>query len=793
MSFIMRLCLLFLFIPFVVKAQNLDLTHVDTINPLLSGVSCTSATLQSAITSIGSQQKTLFLTATDRNKANCVWEITTNITIPANIKLMVPFGVKANIAVGNTLEVLGCVKADDPNWYTGTVTQDLTCTADAPLWLGAMSKSYVQYGCLHAKAGSSTAFIPNCLAWVNTGDESQPVLQRVNIPAPTNIPLTGGDGIFYIAVKGNSSVDSTGWTTVGTTLYAWKEATEEPIPPTGMLLLSRTVITSGVMTEVGDIRRDNPTSDIAQSSSPMYGIKGNCQGDQTAGLQKMINNMAWRQTNGVIDAGCYRITRLFLNYDAVNNPDYPKDDAMQGQYELRGAGPMQVFHADIPWNRIPGTRFVSSTTDAPAVNAFAATGVTEANALRALRLTNFSVDQTTSSAVVKIDGANSSSSLSDVFIIQRGTGDGLVWINTFLVHLENIFAYTGNVANTGTGIVVYNAMTTGGVINLDNVTGRGFGRSCTMLGTTATDGKRSSGLVARGLQGRTCPIGLEVGGAVTGGSCIGCYFEDTTNYSVDIKEDVLGFTLLGGWFDAYHHDQDTDAAIRIGGTGAGTFQERNRAIAIIGARIGNVNEGWGILRNYSVETKGTVIQAVNISADSARPLNGKGIGCGPAGTTGENGLIILATSFGDDMPIGIDDTCRQGDIIQSDLAIWMSRRVNTGQGLAIVSEDEVKIPSNGNIYHLTGEADITKITCIKGPVGTPSLDPCLPGAPLTFFITGGAGNEPSFKEVAGGNLLLNLPGGATEWKGLIGSVIHFLFDGTKWRRAADNYYTLPTP
>jgi hypothetical protein len=232
-------------------AQSLDQTHIDYVNPLLSGANCDTATLNAALVSIGTKERTLFLTATDRAKAECTWSITSNITVPANIRLLVPFGIKANIATGITLTVNGCIDAEDANWQIGpgTVVENGVCLNDPANLLGSVWFSFVYDDCLHTTALGTSATIAGCTAFIL--DTVSPKLNKVVVNEPVNITYNDGDGRYWLILRGPTIAEPSGWTCVANSLYCWKKDTVVTVPPKTLLLM-RNDITTGALTAVQD-------------------------------------------------------------------------------------------------------------------------------------------------------------------------------------------------------------------------------------------------------------------------------------------------------------------------------------------------------------------------------------------------------------------------------------------------------------------------------------------------------------------------------------------------------------
>lgn len=233
-------------------SQSLDQTHIDFYNPLTNGVSCDSTTLAAALNAVGTKQRTVFLTATDRNKVECTWDIRSNITTPVNVRLLIPFGVKANISSGVTLTVNGCLDAQDPNWQTGagSIVQTGICVGDVATAMGSMWFSFVYDGCLHPTAIGSSATIPKCSTYIL--DSASLKLNPVSITTPTEITYTGGDGRYWIIVKNPAVEEPSGWDCVTGTPYCVKKNPIIPPIPANTILIVRTDVVSGAITNTGD-------------------------------------------------------------------------------------------------------------------------------------------------------------------------------------------------------------------------------------------------------------------------------------------------------------------------------------------------------------------------------------------------------------------------------------------------------------------------------------------------------------------------------------------------------------
>lgn len=276
-------------------SQAIDQAYIDYHNPILNGATCDNATLQAAVTAIGTQEKTLYLTATDRNKVQCTWAINSSVTIPANIRLLVPFGVKAAIASNAILTVQGCVDADDPNWYSGggSVTQVQRCGRDPGLWMGAAFRSYVETGCQHIESGGLLSkTIPSCRAWINLANG--PTLEILDITQPHEVIYGPGDGTFILIARLDNTLQPGGWTCDGNKPYCWSLESAGLSDPDGTIRLGRSEIVAGSLTDFESLANRSPL-DFTTVNNISYAMQFGmvCDGvaDNSAALAAAYNSL----------------------------------------------------------------------------------------------------------------------------------------------------------------------------------------------------------------------------------------------------------------------------------------------------------------------------------------------------------------------------------------------------------------------------------------------------------------------------------------------------------------------
>jgi hypothetical protein len=325
----------------VVESQTLDQTYLGMHNPLLNGASCTNITLASAITALGSEVKTVYLTATDRAKAPCTWQITGDVVVPSNINIHVPFGVIVNVAAGVTFTFNGPVTIESPDSITGDGSYVFSYPQDA------IDRSYVIQDCL-STIPSSSLTLPafQCLAKIKYGNKSFEVRQDSAAVGP----ITVTTGVYWIAMHWNTTATVAGWTRQAGTKYLWRAQTDAPDIPDGMVLLMRVVTDSSVIALVGDIRPDTPNEGPVNARSRMFGVVRDCVANDTVALQKVFNNAMWRGIAQVampaaLPRDCYRAPDgLWLSYHSTLNFNHPGNPlnltglVWDGHLEILGSG-----------------------------------------------------------------------------------------------------------------------------------------------------------------------------------------------------------------------------------------------------------------------------------------------------------------------------------------------------------------------------------------------------------------------------------------------------------------------
>lgn len=127
-----------------VHSQSLDRTHIGYVNPLDSGSLCNVAALNTALSAISTNSRTLMITATNRAKVACTWDITSDVTIPENVTLNFGNGAQLCPAAGVTVTHKGGIIDTNAQIFctTGAVKLEGKAAQNVkPQWWGASGSS----------------------------------------------------------------------------------------------------------------------------------------------------------------------------------------------------------------------------------------------------------------------------------------------------------------------------------------------------------------------------------------------------------------------------------------------------------------------------------------------------------------------------------------------------------------------------------------------------------------------------------------------------------------------------
>jgi len=208
---------------------------ISVYNPLADGSALNDTTLSAAITSIGSDSRTLMLTPG-------TWTIANNLIVPANVTLWVTRGATVTVDTTKTLTLNGSVNTDNPDWYTGLGTVIFNFR-QWPLLFGFISNGgepVVPSSSLALAAFATDGFVVS-------GAALWPVFQPaagVTLPdSPT----------VWVALHLESQTGSnapTNWTGITGTHYIHRSIVPLPATPDGGTIFSEVTISGSVITVV---------------------------------------------------------------------------------------------------------------------------------------------------------------------------------------------------------------------------------------------------------------------------------------------------------------------------------------------------------------------------------------------------------------------------------------------------------------------------------------------------------------------------------------------------------------
>lgn len=188
-----------------------------------------------------------------------------------------------------------------------------------------------------------------------------------------------------------------------------------------------------------------------------FGAVGDGVADDTAAIQAAIN---WASANHkpivYIPCGQYKISTLYMTYDAVLNPGFSTAAGEGGRMTLIGEG--RCSASDIAnWNtRIPtvGTVLVSTATTTSAI--VMATAAQDANPYPVRRqwIKGMTVAANTSAWVIENNASPEWSGLEDVAAVQLGTtGGGVLWRSSWYTYFKGVaVGQPSGVNSSGVGL-----------------------------------------------------------------------------------------------------------------------------------------------------------------------------------------------------------------------------------------------------------------------------------------------------------------------------------------------------
>jgi hypothetical protein len=244
-----------------------------------------------------------------------------------------------------------------------------------------------------------------------------------------------------------------------------------------------------------------------------YGATGDGSTDDTTAIQNALNAVA--TAGGVMcffPAGHYKFTKLYLHYDASNNPGWPNVDTYPrtaGRIILQGSG--MSTSQNISNNNHVGTTLESTDATGPAIECDGST-----NVHWLVQMRDLSVVASNTTKVVFYNYVRNSSGFDNVFIYQEGAGDGLNWIFPIYSHIRNLVIEGAGIGTSLVGAKIYTPVSgsTGGELSIDGMRSKSFNTGIEIGHPTNGSGKLFYGISARNLDVDTCTNGLVIGHSI---------------------------------------------------------------------------------------------------------------------------------------------------------------------------------------------------------------------------------------------------------------------------------------
>lgn len=202
------------------------------VNTLQYGSALNATTLNAAITALGSDRRTLFLSAG-------AWTLASNVTVPCNIHLLIPTSATVSINSGITLSVCTYF-AEGDSWLAGagTFTHVGAHTGET---------SHLVSGCAPATSGTATIGAFACAGRLQVGGTLVPVVQAASAVGPLS------NGTNWLALDFETARTVSGWTRQSGTRFLYQISATLPATPPGTMIFAKATVAAGVVTTVTEV------------------------------------------------------------------------------------------------------------------------------------------------------------------------------------------------------------------------------------------------------------------------------------------------------------------------------------------------------------------------------------------------------------------------------------------------------------------------------------------------------------------------------------------------------------
>lgn len=169
----------------------------------------------------------------------------------------------------------------------------------------------------------------------------------------------------------------------------------------------------------------------------VFGAKGNGIDDDTAALQRAINEAALTSSTLYIPPGTYNFTKLYLQHHATENPDFPSGITRRGRFGIRGSGGVNEQQNLTSVSMVGTVLNCTSTTGIPIV-ANVETEDPQQFPHRATKISDLTIVGNSADWVMQVDGG-SQWVYQRLRILQKNVdGSGLRLIDPDQVVMDNI-------------------------------------------------------------------------------------------------------------------------------------------------------------------------------------------------------------------------------------------------------------------------------------------------------------------------------------------------------------------
>ena len=433
-----------------------------------------------------------------------------------------------------------------------------------------------------------------------------------------------------------------------------------------------------------------------------FGAVGDGATDSTVALQAAINYAATNDFNLYIPSGHYKYTKLYAYYDASLNSGYPSAAAKKGKLKI--FGDRMHYTEQLDAGNYYGSILESTDATGPGLSIVDANYVTTN-----FYIENVSLIATNTTQVLLLDHINNNCNLTNVAVLQKGTGGGILAESVWQNHWKNVDIMKTASAQTGNGLIVrtVSGETGGGNSLFVNVSVADFDKNWEIGHVTGNGG-----------------------GTLNTVTCMNCQSSNAKTYGVLIGHGATGVNWITSYIEATHI---------AGNTGIG-FWIKNKAsdVRVNGASWFSGNDIDIQLGDGTDSAITDVFRHVNIEDNI---FSVKGTGIKVYSTSGSYGAKIKHNRFDENAsPLGATIGIDIEDVIHHGLEV----DGNTF-GMLAALDTNITNPNRMNVYRATtatGESSQVK----DGYIGT-MADSATPSVLSgRTWITGGTTTITNFTD-----------------------------------------------